>query len=426
MAAIKHDNIIRYFDTYEDAENLYIIMELCTGGELFDRIQAKGTYSEADAAKVLRQMFESIRYLHEKKIAHCDLKPDNFLFSSGKDDSSLKVIDFGMAKFVRRREYFKPFCGTPFYVAPEVIAGAYAEHCDLWSLGVVMFVMLFGYPPFYADQEKFGAFTDDKILSFVRKGFTPVVKDGYGAHFPKAIPASDSAKDLIAKLLTLDTAKRLTAAEALEHPWLTGKSASDKPILPKVIENLKTFEASSKFKNAVLVMMADTLTEGELSVLTETFAKMDENGDGAITLAEMKKALESSKDIKLMKEELEKMFKFADVNGDGVLSLEELKLTCVQRKLMAKEERIWNAFRKLDLDNNGKISTKEIETVLGTGTAAKELIAEVDSNGDGEVDYDEFIEMWSKKEKLAAGHTAEIGRAVQQECRDRSRMPSSA
>jgi len=265
----------------------------------------------------------------------------------------------------------------------------------MWSLGVVMFVMLFGYPPFYADTKQYGQFTDDKILAMVKKGFTPVTKDGYGPHFPKAIPATDSAKDLISKLLVLDIAKRLSAEEALEHPWLTGETASDKPLLPRVLENLKNFDSSLKFKSAVLTMMADSLTEAELDVLTDTFKKIDKNGDGSITFAEMKEALEN-KDLKISQEEISKMMKMADVNGDGVLSYEELKLTCVQRKLIAKEERIWAAFCKLDLDGDGKISTKEIQKVLGSDDA-KALIDEVDKNGDGEVDYDEFISMWHKR-----------------------------
>jgi len=396
MESIKHDNVIRFFEVFEDLDNLFIVMELAAGGELFDRIQQKGHYSEKDASAVLRQMFIGIAYLHSKKIAHCDLKPDNFLFLHSGDTSPVKVIDFGMSKFVERRKYFKSFCGTPYYVAPEVINEKYSEHCDIWSLGVVLFVMLFGYPPFYAEQDKFGSFTDDKIFSLVKKGFSPVTKPGYGAHFPQAIPVSDSVKDLLSKLLVLDTAKRLSAEEALEHPWLTGQTASDKPLLPKVIENLRNFDSSLKFKSAVLTMMSDSLSADELAVLTETFKKMDKNGDGSITMDEMKEAL-TNKDIKISQEEVSKLIKMADINGDGVLSYEELKLTCVQRKLIAKEERIWAAFCKLDVDGDGKITTKEIQQVLGTEDA-KALIDEVDKNGDGEVDYDEFISMWRKKE----------------------------
>lgn len=206
MKKMEHPNLIRMYEVFESETTLFIVMELCTGGELFDRIKARGSYSEKDAALVLRQMFSGIQYMHSKGIAHCDLKPDNFLFLSTSDAAPLKIIDFGMSKFVQRRQYFQVICGTPYYVAPEVIEGKYSEHCDLWSLGVVTFVMLFGYPPFYADTEQHGDRTDDVIFQLVCKGFQNVTKDGYGAHFPKAIPISDSAKDFISKLLTLDIA----------------------------------------------------------------------------------------------------------------------------------------------------------------------------------------------------------------------------
>jgi len=354
------------------------------------RIQQRGQYSEKDAAKVLQQMFRAIQFLHSKGIAHCDLKPDNFLFLGSGDDAPIKVIDFGLSKFLERRKYFKSFCGTPFYVAPEVISGKYAEHCDMWSLGVVMFVMLFGYPPFYADQ-------DDKILALVKKGFHPITKKGYGPHFPADIPCSDSAKDLITKLLTLDVARRLSADEALDHPWLSGKTALDTPIIPSVLDNLRRFEGGSRFKTAVLTAMADSLSDGEIKELEKTFRAIDENGDGMITFAEMKKALEGHKDLKIAPEELKKIVAMADINGDGVLSYEELKLTSVHRKLIAKEERIWLAFCKLDLNGDGRISRDEIKQVLAKQDAdVLEMLKEADADGDGTIDYDEFMAVWTK------------------------------
>eukprot|EP01083_Nonionella_stella_P168696 570315_1 len=174
MQKLEHANIISFFDVFEDEPNVYIVMEHCNGGELFDRISAKGSYSEKDAAKVLRQVVEGLRYLHANHIAHCDLKPDNFLFLEPSDDSDLKIIDFGMSKIMKFRKYFRRFCGTPYYVAPEVIDGNYTEACDMWSMGVVMFVMLFGYPPFYVDPNEYHA--DNKILAKVKKGFDPRTK----------------------------------------------------------------------------------------------------------------------------------------------------------------------------------------------------------------------------------------------------------
>lgn len=152
MKSMNHPNIIRFYEVFENETDLFIVMEMCAGGELFDRIKATGTYSEHDASVALRQIFEGIAYMHSKRIAHCDLKPDNFLYSDDGKMSALKIIDFGMSKFVRQRQMFRSMCGTPYYMAPEVIQGQYNEHSDLWSLGVVMFVMLFGYPPFYAGQ----------------------------------------------------------------------------------------------------------------------------------------------------------------------------------------------------------------------------------------------------------------------------------
>jgi len=261
--------------------------------------------------------------------------------------------------------------------------------------------MLFGYPPFYADQEKYGKLTDDKIFDLVKKGFDHTTKAGYGAHFPAAIPASASAKDLIVKLLNLNAANRLTAAEALEHPWLTGKTASDKPIMPKVLQNLTEFDGSNRFRQAVLTMMTHTLTDDDISALKKTFVEMDENGDGIISVDELKKAMNKHTGIfkdEMKQVDIENIMKMADVNGDGALNFEELMMTCVSRKLKNKEERLWEAFCKLDLNGDGKITAQEIASVVEDKDKAAALIAEVDKNGDGVVDYDEFIQLWQIKE----------------------------
>jgi len=390
MRKMNHKNIIRLHEVYESANELYLVMDCCSGGELFDRIKSQpdGNYAEADAAVVLRQICEGLKYMHEHKIAHCDLKPDNFLFQTDDKHSALKIIDFGMSKWVKRRKYFKSLRGTPYYIAPEVIQGRYTEHCDMWSVGVVMFVMLFGYPPFHAEA-------DADIFRLILAGFDPVTKKGYKAHFPADIPCSDNAKDLMARLLTSDTAKRLTAAEALEHPWMTG-GASKTPLVKTVLNNLKDFTATSKFKTGILKIMTDSMSDTELKELKAVFKELDANGDGQITVSELSQALEKA-GSSARKEEILALLSAADIDGDGNLSYDELLMTSVGRKISAKEERLWEAFCRLDLNRDGKLSAAEIEQVLGVADKDEvaQMIKEVDIDGDGEVDFDEFLNLWS-------------------------------
>eukprot|EP00455_Lapot_gusevi_P013836 TRINITY_DN1682_c0_g1_i1.p1 TRINITY_DN1682_c0_g1~~TRINITY_DN1682_c0_g1_i1.p1 ORF type:complete len:491 (-),score=204.28 TRINITY_DN1682_c0_g1_i1:224-1696(-) len=399
ISEIAPANIIRFYEHFEDELNLYLVMELCTGGELFDRIQEKGTYSEKDAQEVLAQMVEAVRTLHSLDIAHCDIKPDNFLFGNRDPHAPLKMIDFGHSHKVGPREYLRTLCGTPYYVAPEVLRGRYNKACDMWSVGVVMFVMLFGYPPFYADPDVYGAMTDEKIFSLVKKGFTPETKPGYGPWFSSSLRISDSAKDLIAKLLKKDVAERLTADEALDHPWLKGETASNVPLDRSVLTSLKNFEASCKFKQAVLGYLARSVSEDVLHELRNTFARLDKNHDGSVTIEELKEALSTAagQDLQAL-QDVEHIMRMVDVNGDGVISYNELLMASVQKRLDAKEERLWNAFRQFDLDGDGVISAEEIKRVLGSDDRTTlEMISEIDKNGDGSVDYEEFLQMWHSR-----------------------------
>lgn len=398
MQELSHKNIIKFFEVYETLSNLYIVMECCSGGELFDRIQAKknGVYSEQDAAYVLRQILEGINYMHVNKIAHCDLKPDNFLFLDDAEDADLKIIDFGMSKILKQREYLKSFRGTPYYIAPEVLEGKYSEHCDMWSYGVVMFVMLYGYPPFHGD-------TDPVIFQKIAKGFQPIKKSGYGPWFPSSMSISDNAMDLISKCLDTDPAKRFTAKEALEHAWF--KAQPSESLSEVVFKNLSEFVSNSKFKQEVLGVMTDYMTSAELAQLGEMFKKMDLNGDGMVTKAELQEALAAEnsefhpENAKAM-EAIQKLFHAADVDGDGCLSYTELVNASLHRKLREKEERLWEAFNRFDEDGDGKVSAEEISQVIGkTIQEAQELIAEVDQDGNGTIDYDEFMQMWLHKEE---------------------------
>lgn len=395
MRKLKHPNIIRMHDVFEDRTNLCIVMECCYGGELFDRIKSRGHYSERRAANVIKMIAEGVAYMHSKGVAHCDLKAENFLFLNDSDDSPIKIIDFGMVKYVKRRKYFKHLCGTPYYVAPEVLNAKYSEHCDLWSIGVVLFVMLFGYPPFYADPAKYGTRTTEVIFQKVATGFDNVVKKGYGSWFPQKMPVSDDVRDLIGKLLDSDTATRLTAVEVLEHPWLT--TATDTPLVQAVLKNLSTFHGQSKLELAVLSMLSDQMTEAEMKELQESFKKIDTNNDGTITVAELEAAMSTMDPGNKSMAKVQEMMRQADVNKDGVLSYKEMLMTAVNRKLMNKEERLYNVFTKMDLNGDGRIDREELTKLLKCDNAVDSMIQEADKDGDGMVDYNEFIDLWTKK-----------------------------
>lgn len=407
MKQLDHKNLIKLYDVFEDQTKLYLVMEKCSGGELFDRIQIKGKYSEQDAAKVLRDLAEGIEAMHNQKIAHCDLKPDNCLFVTKDQDSSLKIIDFGMSKFSPKTN-ITGFRGTPYYVAPEIISSTvsqkkYTFHCDMWSFGVITFVMLFGFPPFFSREND-----DNQIFKKINEGFNPVTKKGYGPWFPKNRQVSQAAKDFIANCLKIDILKRYTATEALQDPWLTGKTASKEPLLDNVMSALTEFTANCKFKAAVLMTMTDVLTEQEIAQLKKTFESIDKNGDGTITAQELKESVETSlgpsmtQEKKNELESLQKLIENADVDGDGMLSYEELLATAINRKMKLKEERMWKAFCRFDEDGDGKISVEELQNALSKQHSEgdvdiTEIFNRVDENGDGFVDFSEFMGMWRQK-----------------------------
>lgn len=260
-----------------------------------------------------------------------------------------------------------------------------------------MFIMLFGFPPFHGHDD---TITQQKIEA----GFDPRVKNGYGAWFPATIPVSDPAKDLIKKLLETDPALRLTASEALEHEWLRDPSANNAEAIPSVLANLANFTASCRFKNAVLSALSSAMDESDAADLKRNFTAMDLNGDGVITVDELKTALSSSIGANPeMAQTIQQLITMGDVDGDGALSYEELVMAFQAKKLAAKEERLYNVFQGLDLNRDGYLSPDEIILSLADFMTEQdqeqihELIREVDTNGDGHIDYHEFVQIFMTK-----------------------------
>lgn len=271
-------NIVEFRGAYEDKNNVHVVMELCSGGELFDRIIAKGSYSEKEAASIGRQIVNVVHVCHFMGVMHRDLKPENFLLVSRDHDAPIKATDFGLSVFIEEDKKYKDLVGSAYYIAPEVLHQNYGKEIDVWSAGIILYILLCGVPPFWAETEKgiFKAILDTDL-------------DLQSSPWPSI---SSSAKDLIKKMLTKDPKKRITAAEALEHPWLKlDGEASDKPIDSAVLTRMKQFRAMNKMKKLALKVIAETLSTEEIKGLKQMFNNMDTDGSGTITLDELKVGL---------------------------------------------------------------------------------------------------------------------------------------
>ncbi|CAM9885186.1 unnamed protein product [Ectocarpus sp. 6 AP-2014] len=243
LQEIEHENIVKLYDFYEEKHFYYLVMEILNGGELFDRIVLKQFYNEKEARDVLKVLFKAIQYCHDRDIAHRDLKPENLLLVSDDDDAVIKLADFGFARPVGETG-LSTQCGTPGYVAPEILKGElYGKPVDIWSIGVITYILLGGYPPFHDDNQA-------KLYQKIKKG-----KVSFHPQYWSTV--SDEAKDLIKKMLTLDKDKRITAEQALEHPWVVGDAAElEKRDLGANMDKLRLFNARRKFKSAISSVIA--------------------------------------------------------------------------------------------------------------------------------------------------------------------------
>ncbi|XP_061428766.1 calcium/calmodulin-dependent protein kinase type 1-like [Lethenteron reissneri] len=237
LSRIKHENIIALEDIYETDSHLYLIMQLVSGGELFDRIVERGFYTERDASALIRQVLRAVSHLHGQGVVHRDLKPENLLYYNAEDDSKIMISDFGLSKVEAPGSVMSTACGTPGYVAPEVLAQKpYTRAVDCWSIGVISYILLCGYPPFYDE-------VDSRL-------FDQILKAEYEFDSPYWDDISDSAKDFIRHLMEKDVAERFTCEQALQHPWIAGDTALDKNIHESVSAQIRKNFAKRKWKRA--------------------------------------------------------------------------------------------------------------------------------------------------------------------------------
>ncbi|KAL5582680.1 hypothetical protein UlMin_015122 [Ulmus minor] len=380
-------NIVELKGAYEDKHSVHLVMELCAGGELFDRIIAKGHYTERAAASLLRTIVQIVHTCHSMGVIHRDLKPENFLLLNKNENSPLKATDFGLSVFYKQGEVFKDIVGSAYYIAPEVLKRRYGPEVDIWSVGVMLYILLCGVPPFWAESEH-------GIFNAILRGHIDFTSDPWPS-------ISTGAKDLVRKMLTSDPKQRMTAFQVLNHPWIKEDGeAPDTPLDNAVLNRLKQFKAMNQFKKVALRVIAGCLSEEEIMGLKQMFKGIDTDNSGTITLEELKHGL-SKQGTKLTEYEVKQLMEAADADGNGTIDYDEFITATMHLNRMDREEHLYTAFQHFDKDNSGYITTEELEQALREfgmhdGRDIKEIISEVDADNDGRINYDEFVAMMRK------------------------------
>jgi calcium-dependent protein kinase len=324
---------------------------------------------------------------HSLGVFHRDLKPENFLLSSKAEDAPLKATDFGLSTFFKPGELFQDIVGSAYYVAPEVLKRSYGPEADVWSAGVIVYILLCGVPPFWAE-------TEQGIFDAVLRGTIDFQADPW----PKI---SSGAKDLVAKMLNPDVRARLTAQQVLDHPWMkVDGDASDEPLDNAVLTRLKNFSAANKMKKLALKVIAESLSEEEIVGLRELFKSIDTDNSGTVTFEELKEGL-VRQGSKLREADIRKLMEAADVDGNGNIDFNEFISATMHMNKTQKEDHLFAAFQHFDTDNSGFITIYELQEAMekngmGDPQTIQEIISEVDTDNDGRIDYDEFVAMMRK------------------------------
>mmetsp|Transcript_29287 Transcript_29287/g.75141 ORF Transcript_29287/g.75141 Transcript_29287/m.75141 type:complete len:566 (+) Transcript_29287:82-1779(+) len=395
MKGMDHPNIIKLYDTYEDKQHYFLVMELCTGGELLDKIIAQGHLTEAQAAVVVQQVLRAVFHMHDNNIVHRDLKPENFLLADDgpiTEDNLLKLIDFGIACECRPGQMLTELCGTPFYVAPQVVTKRYDKRCDLWSVGVIMYTLLSGTVPFTG--------TDQEIIKKARVGIV---------QYPDKVwnSVSDGAKTLVKGLLTRNVDKRLTAEVALNDKWLREMAPRAREVaLPKdLVDRLNSFRNKNVVKKAALQIIAGEMNDRDVENLRKTFTALDDNSDGKLTVKEISDGIKLSGIA--LPADFDQILAGVDADGSGIVDYTEFLAATLDNSKHLTERALLMAFHKFDKNGDGMIRAKEICAALAGSDlgaqkkfekAAKQVISDYGSSD--ELDFKQFYKMMTKSALL--------------------------
>ena len=384
LKSLDHPNILKVYEYFEDQEKYYIVMEYCKNGDVFGMLEKTGPFQEKVAARVMKQLLSALNYLHKQKIIHRDVKPENLLLadSENNDDVNIKLIDFNIAT-VKTKDL--DVQGTIDYMAPEVFKGNYDEKCDVWGAGVILYVLMSGGVPF-------GGGDDDELIRKNILKARPVLEKGIWNNVSK------ECRDLIARLLNKSPTSRLSAEQALKHPWILKyvEGITDSEYLTRTLTRIRSISKTGKLRQAFSVFMVSQLSKSSATrKLEEIFHNIDKNNDGVISEAEMFEALLKEMSRDEAEKEAKKVFDLVNKDENGCINYTEFLRISMENETLMTKENIRKAFKFFDKDGSGTIDKEELVQWLGSGGCIpdeiiRDLINEADSNGDGNIDIEEF------------------------------------
>jgi calcium-dependent protein kinase len=395
LSEIDHPNVMKVFEYYQDPNNIYIISEYLSGGELFDRIVANKCFNEKTAAQYMHQILSAVSYLHSHGVIHRDLKPENIVFETKDQNSNIKIIDFGTSKKVKVNEKLKAKLGTAYYIAPEVLKNHYDVKCDIWSCGVILYVFLCGYPPFNAKS-------DEDIFKKILKGQFAFPSEEWSN-------ISNEAKDLVSKMLKYDPAERPSCSELLKHPWFdnANKETANKETSFSVLKNFSNFYSNYKLQKAILIYFVNFFDiKEEKQRLLQAFKDLDKDHDGQISKNELIAAYKKASNSPLIEKQADEILKKLDFNRTEAIDFSEFLVANVNYMQALNKDKLKQIFDIIDKDKNGFLSPTELKEFLNLTdnqheSFVSEMIAEVDRNKDGVISFDEFDSMMNEFFKKA-------------------------
>ena len=399
LMKMDHPNIVKIFEFYNGEKEYYLIMEYCGGGELFDKI-VKSKLTEIQCAYIMYQIISAINYCHNMKIIRRDLKPENILIKKDEDGFyRVKICDFGTSQTFKIGDIQSKIVGSAYYIAPEVIQKKYNSKCDMWSCGVIMFVLLTKKPPFGGKNEM-------AIMEKVQIGkYKENLLDEY----------SPFAKELISLLLEKDIKKRINAETALNHPWFDVfkskeilNDIQDKDTIKRFIKNLKKYQSISIIQETALAYLVHNYPDlDEIVNACKFFGKIDKNGNGKITLDDLSNGLCKLFKNKNMKDDAKEIFENLDNDGNNYLEYEQFVRAAIDKKIFLTDEALRLAFKFFDKENKGIITFESILIIfkdcikkdinINLEEELKKIMKEIGVNNDDySIDFSTFSQLITK------------------------------